>query len=373
MKKKILHIQVLPKLSGVQRISLEIFKGLSESDYDKWVIFSDSLDVGDKEDCKSAFEKVGVRVLFSKNLQRKIGFHDIFATIEIYKLCRKEKFDIVHTHSTKPGVIGRIAATLARVPFVIHTVHGLAFYQFIKFPRWQFYWFCEMLASLFCDKIILVNQYYGKYFKWFKKKTLTIYNGIDFSQFSYRLEKQKRCDDQIKILFVGRLDIQKDPMTLLHAAKKVSESVPNISFTLVGDGEKYIECHEYIKSNGLENNIYLEGWQTNVEKYYTSHDIFCLSSIYEAFGLIFLEAGFHYLPTVATDVEGIPEVVINNQTGYLVPPQDATLLAKKLLLLINDPELRYQMGSQAYKWVTENFTAEKMLEGYKRLYDSQMK
>jgi hypothetical protein len=183
--KKILHIQVLPKLSGVQRISLEILKNLPNAEYEKYVLFSnDTVDENLKTQCVEAFQKEGVKVLFSKYMYRKIGLKDIFTFFEIYKLCRQEQFDIVHTNSTKPGIIGRIPAKLAHVPLVIHTVHGLAFHKFIKFPKWQFYWFCEMFASFFCDKIVLVNKYYAQYFKLFKAKLITIYNGSDFSIYS---------------------------------------------------------------------------------------------------------------------------------------------------------------------------------------------
>ncbi|MDR0551879.1 MAG: glycosyltransferase [Spirochaetaceae bacterium] len=183
-RRKILHIQVLPKLSGVQRISLEIFKSLSNEEYDKYILFSgDAADGSLTINCVEEFEKAGAKVLFSKNMCREIGFKDIAAFIEIYKLCKKERFDIVHTHSTKPGIIGRIAATLAHVPLVIHTVHGLAFHNYIKFPKWQFYWICEMFASFFCAKIVLVNHYYSRYFKFFKSKLMTIYNGVDFSMY----------------------------------------------------------------------------------------------------------------------------------------------------------------------------------------------
>jgi hypothetical protein len=182
---KILHIQVMPKSSGVQRISLEILKHLPNDEYDKYILFgNDTVNVNLKNECKTNFEKAGVKVLFSKHLYRKIGLQDVPAFIEIYKLCKYEYFDIVHTHSTKSGIIGRIAATVAGVPLVIHTVHGLAFHKFVKFPLWQFYWLCEMFASFFCNKIVLVNNYYSKYFKWFRTKLITVYNSIDYSIYS---------------------------------------------------------------------------------------------------------------------------------------------------------------------------------------------
>lgn len=235
--KKILHIQVLPKLSGAQKVSLEILKSLP-ADYDKYILFSDTSNCSDKTDCQEQFEKTGAKVLFMKELKREISLSDITACIKIYRLCRKEKFDIVHTNSTKPGIIGRIAATLARVPLIVHTVHGLAFHRFLKFPKWQFYWLCEMFASMFCDKIILVNQYYMKYFKWFRKKTCVLYNGMDYSL----LPVYPIPHFDVKVLFVGRLDSQKDPISILKAAQIVCKRRPDTTFTLVGDGEKRAEC-----------------------------------------------------------------------------------------------------------------------------------
>lgn len=180
--KKILHIQVIPKLSGVQKVSLEILRKLPCDYYDKHILFGDIDDCGDKQECISRFEEAGVHVMFSKHLRREICVEDIKAFKEIYGIIKKERFDIVHTNSTKPGIIGRIAATLAGTPYVVHTVHGLAFYHGLSKPKWIFYWCCEMFASFFCDRIVLVNNYYSRYFKMFRNKLTVIYNGIDFKE-----------------------------------------------------------------------------------------------------------------------------------------------------------------------------------------------
>lgn len=367
--KKILHIQVLPKLSGVQKISLEIFRKLPDREYDKWILFSAESEGGCEEECIKQFEAAGVKIILSKNLRRSIGWRDIFAFLEIYRLCRMEKFDIVHTHSTKPGIVGRIAATCARVPLIVHTVHGLAFHKFIKFPLWQFYWICEMFASIFCDKIILVNKYYINYFRWFRRKTLTIYNGIDFSVFSgMNTEVSYKLTSCIKVLFVGRLDIQKDPITLLKAWRIVYTKYPGTQFTMVGDGEKYQECKEFIINNDLSDNVVLTGWSGDVAGYYASHDIFAMSSIYESFGLIFLEAGYYKLPVVATNVEGIPEVVEHEKTGLLSKPLDADTLAQNIIRLIEDDVLRHQMGLAGYQRVKMKFSSARMVKEYLDIY-----
>lgn len=371
MRTKILHIQVLPKLSGVQKVSLEIFKKLSDEAYDKYILFSNSLDCGDKAECIKEFEETGAKVLFSKHLKREISISDFPALIELYKLCKREKFDIVHTNSTKPGIIGRIAAFVAGVPLVVHTIHGLSFHKFVKFPIWQFYWVCEMFASIFCHKIIIVNKYYSKYFKWFKNKTCTIYNGVDYSKFSTSTindyTKRKR---RVDVLFVGRLDKPKNPLLLLEAARRVRIAHPNVHFCLVGDGEYMDQCRRFINDNHLNDYVSLEGWRTDVHNYYQRSDIFAVPSIYEAFGIMFLEAGYYRLPVCSTTAEGIPEVVINNLTGILCEPNDVDAFTKNLTLLIDNAELRKQMGENGHTRVVERFNASLMVSEYLEIYKS---
>jgi glycosyltransferase involved in cell wall biosynthesis len=369
--KKILHILVLPKLAGSQRVSLEILKSLSDKEYEKWALFSNDSDSEErKKKCQTEFEKAGVKVLFLNKLHREINLQDVGAFKEIYDLCKREKFDIVHTHSTKPGIIGRTAATLARIPLVVHTVHGLAFHQFLKWPIWLFYWTCEMAASLFCHKIVLVNQYYRRYFKWLSSKLTVIYNGVDFSSCGeIPAEKIRTENDPVRILFVGRLDTQKDPITLLQAAKEVISEKSDVHFTLVGDGEKYAECARFIQENDLDDRVCLTGWQSNVAPYYRTHQIFLISSIYESFGLMFVEAGWYGLPSVSTNVEGIPEVVIDGVTGLLSPPRNPHLLSQNLLRLIQDENLRSKMGNAGREWVTQTFSVDKMTTAYKRIYE----
>lgn len=373
MRIKILHIQVLPKLSGVQKVSLEIYKKLSNEVYDKYILFSDSLDCGDKDECIKEFEKTGSKVLFSRYLKREIGINDLPAFIELYKLCRREKFDIVHTNSTKPGIIGRIAAFLAGVPLVVHTIHGLSFHKFVKFPVWQFYWACEMFASLFCHKIVIVNKYYSKYFKWFKNKTSTIYNGIDYSKFP-TTNKDAYTDKKgiVNILFVGRLDKPKNPLLLLEAARRLRTTHSNVHFYVVGDGEYMDQCSRFINENGLNDYVSLEGWRTDVYNYYQRSDIFAVPSIYEAFGIMFLEAGYYKLPVCSTTAEGIPEVVVNNSTGMLCEPNDVDAFTRNLALLVDNSELRERMGNNGYARVIECFNSSKMTNEYLKVYETGM-
>ena len=178
--------------------------------------------------------------------------------------------------------------------------------------------------------------------------------------------------ETVKILFVGRLDAQKDPLTLLQSAYEVIQNEPETCFTLVGDGELYRDCKDFIKNTNLENNVFLAGWQDDVAEYYQTHHIFAASSIYEAFGLMFVEAGYYKLAVAATNVEGVPEVVEDNVTGLLSPPRDPHLLAQNILYLIRNKEQRKYMGENGYRRVTSLFSSKQMIEKYQELYQGEL-
>lgn len=371
--KKILHIVVLPEFAGAQTIAYQILQSLSCDEYDKTIMFSCEGTTQARIFMKQSFEKIGVKTIFSEYLVREINLKKDFCAIrEIYKLCKKERFDIVHTHSTKPGIVGDIAARIAKVPLVVHTVHGLAFHKFLKFPKWQLYYLCEMFAACFRKKNVLVNQYYSRYFKWFKSKTLTIYNGVEFSKFDC-IKSNKNESNKINVLFVGRLDTPKNPLCLLEAAKIVIENNSNVEFTLVGNGKFYDDCKNFIEVNHLTENVKMAGWQNNPGKFYADADIFAASSIYESFGLMFIEAGYFALPVCATNVEGIPEVVKHGISGLLCEPNDATSLAKNILTLCYDEDMRTRMGKENHRISVETFSINKMTEAYKSVYQSLLK
>lgn len=176
----------------------------------------------------------------------------------------------------------------------------------------------------------------------------------------------------IKFLFVGRLDTQKNPIMLLRVAHKIIEQYPDTTFTIVGDGEEYKKCVQYVENNNLENNIRLEGWKNDVSPFYKDCDIFVMTSIYEAFGLIFLEAGYNRLPTIATNVEGIPEVVLHGKTGLLSDSNDIDAMTQNAIFLIEHPDTRLMMGNNAYEYVTHNFSSETMVKRYRDLYEKSI-
>ncbi len=370
--KKIAHVQVIPKLSGAQKFSLEIFKNVSN--FEKYIICAEFEDETEEQrnDFVAHFKQANVNIIWCKNLKRKIGFHDIKSIIELYNIFRKYKFDVVHTNSTKPGIIARIAAKIAGVKKVIHTVHGISFHKEVNiFSRIIFY-FLEIVALQFGNTNVTVNKNYLKYYKFmFWKKSLCIYNGLDFKTLSTNKNRihNKENNDTKNILFVGRLDQQKDPLGLIKIFHECSLTNNNLILNIVGDGELRTECEELSNKLNLNEKINFLGWISEPSLFYNNADLFVCPSKFEAFGFTFAEAAFFEIPIVATNVEGIPEVVINNKMGYLYPPYNYSDMAQGVLKILDNEELKKSMSEFGLQYVTDNFQLDKCITQYLNLYN----
>ncbi|MEZ9512691.1 glycosyltransferase family 4 protein [Vibrio breoganii] len=366
--KKIIHVQVLPKMSGVQKVSFDILKNLPEN-YEKYILFGGEL--GRNEELEKRFNDINVEVIYLDELRRDVGLHDLAAFKQLYYHFKTNKYDIVHTNSSKPAIIARIAAKLSGVNFVVHTIHGIAFHKYEKSIKRLVYWSAEYFSSLFGDKLISVNRGYLSYFPLIKNKTV-IYNAIEEN---VENEKSHLKDNNIfTVGFLSRLDTQKDPLTLLKAVKCIKDKGKyknKIKFIFGGDGELKDECISYVNEFELEEYVTFIGWVSSDTKssFYQSIDVFCLPSIYEAFGLVLLEAAQFSKTIIASNVEGIPEVVTDGETGLLFDAKNYELLASKILLLYNDPKLLTVLSNNASLELPKKFDFKSTIEAYIKVYD----
>lgn len=362
--KKIVHIQVIPQLSGVQQVSLDILKGLDNS-FDKYILFGGKpLD----NSFNQYFEEHNIKVVYIESLARDISLDDFQAFWDLYTFFKKNNFDIVHTNSTKPGIIARVAAKMARVKQVYHTVHGIAFHQHEKPTKRFIYYLLEIISTLFGDKNITVNKYYLKYYPRIICKSLAIHNGVDFSELKVNRRKTDNC---VNIGFFARLDKQKDPLTFIKIVKALTEQkqlTQNVHFYLAGDGELREQCLELIKKLKLNEVITYVGWVSNKSDFFNKIDILCQPSLWEAFGLNLVEAGYFAIPCVASDVEGIPEVIKHNETGILCPAQNVEVFSEAITKLVNDTEYRLLLSEQAAIYVKKYFQQATMVDEYQKLY-----
>ncbi|CDH00889.1 glycosyltransferase family 4 protein [Xenorhabdus bovienii] len=366
--KKVAHIQVIPKLSGVQNFSLHILSNLKN--YDKYIICSDTEVVNEqqKKEFINQFENFGIKIIWLKHLKRAIGIHDILACYELWKIFKKYNFDIIHTNSTKPGIIGRIVAKLSGCKKIIHTVHGISFHKNEKFIKRILFYLLEIFSLQFGHINISVNKYYLKFYQlFFWKKTINIYNGIDFNRLNENIDitlKNKK-----NILFVGRLDTQKNPLGAILAFDELLKKDSDIYFDIVGDGDLRKDCEDLVHKLGIEKNVNFHGWSNTPVKFYLNSSLFFCPSLHEAFGFTFVEAAFFKLPIISSNVEGIPEVVINKKMGLLSEPYNYKQMAENIYSILNNSSLSEEMGNYGKQFVKENFQLSECIEKYSTIYD----
>ena len=362
-KVKILHLQVLPILSGVQNMMINLLSGLPPEKYEIYVI---SRGGGELE---QAVIQRGWTHIAVKSLCREISYKDIISAIKIHKIIKKIRPNIVHTHSAKTGFIGRIVARMLRVPLVIHTVHGFPFHDYQNTITKYTYLLFESFAAMFAhynvfvqnyEKDIAINKYHYK-----PQKTLTIRNGIDI------YDSQKTLfyhDDTLKIASVLRFSKQKNILQTIKQAINIVKKYQNVTFTFYGDGELFESCEKLIKEQDVADKIICPGWQTDIREKLLAHDVFLLNSLWEGLPISILEAMSIGLPIIASNIKGNNELV-SEQNGWLIDPNDTDGIDKVVKTIIEQPEMMSIKGTQSISIVTNHFRNELFIVGYSDLYD----
>lgn len=372
-KFRICHVQLLPLLSGVQNMMILLLDHLDKIAYDITVISApDGPMIG-------KLNEMDIRHVAFPNLIQKINFHDIPIFIQFYKFFRKERFDIVHTHSSKTGFMGRIAAKLAGVKIIIHTIHGFPFHSFQSKIIILFYQNLERIAGIFCDKAVSVNDHEREMSinKKFiaKHKIITIYNGIQELKSISHINRGELGipDDDVIIGSVSRFSKPKNIINLISVAINVVKKFSNISFIFVGDGELFEKAKKLIDKSKTSHIIHLVGWKSNVAEWYDLFDIVMLYSRWEGLSLTILEAMSMKKPLIVSNVKGNNELVQEKKNGYLVEVGDHQDLTKKIISLSKDPQTQKKFGAESYKIFLEYYTLDRFVESYEELYKKLIK
>ncbi|MGP3560193.1 glycosyltransferase family 4 protein [Geobacillus sp. BK01] len=309
---------------------------------------------------------------------------DVISIFRMTKLFRKEKYHIVHTHTAKAGIIGRIAGRLAGVPVVIHTSHGLPFYEGQSKKKYHTYRFLEKVGALFCDAIASQNKEDIEKIKKYAPRKPVYYegNGVDLR----RLDEENKniSDEQIKILksrlgisndkkviLVGaRFEPVKDHFFLLEGIKHLKEYQNESDFIclLAGDGPLKEQIQQKIEDYHLSNEVKMIGFQTDIYAYIKMADLIVLTSEKEGVPRIIMEAMAFSKPIVATDVLGTRELVVHGETGLLVKYKNVESLASSIHVLLNDEGKRKEFGNNGRRRIEENFTEEIVVERIVKMY-----
>lgn len=321
----------------------------------------------------------GIPLILEPTLVREVNpVKDFLAIFRLARLMRQGKYSIVHTHSSKAGIVGRWAAKLAGIPIIVHTVHGWGHHDYQHPLVRAYYILLEKITLPITDKLIAVTgkdidkglrDGIGK-----RSDYLVIRSGIELDRFGHPQVPRETTRaawgipaNAPLIGSVTRLSPQKAPLDFVRAAALVAQRYPNAYFMMVGDGPLRGEVEQLATELGIANRLVLTGLRRDVPELLAAFDLFALSSLWEGLPRVLLQAMATSLPVVATACDGSAEAIETGVNGFLVPPSEPTQLAERLCQLLAQPTLAQQMGAMGYARV-EEFSDRGMVRAIAALY-----
>lgn len=369
IKKKILFIHQNLIVGGAEELRLTLLKHINRDKFDITVCNIENNGVIGEE-----IEKLGFSVI---NLNRRCVFWDIRIILDLYKLIKKKHYDIVQTSLFYANLHGRIAAYLAKTPVIISEEHSIYEWK----ARHPIFILADKILSKITNRIIAcsnsVKEFTIKQEKIPADKFITIHNCIDINKFSIAATKEQLREhygfskDEKIVIIVGSLREQKGHKYLLEAFARVKEAIPESKLLIIGSGPEEYRLRNLSKKFNITNSVVFMGIRRDIPQLLKMSDLFVLPSLREGFGIVLLEAMVSGLAIVATAVDGILEVVVEGETGILVPPSDAKALADSIVTILSDEIKRIEFGVNAKKRVKSDFTPEKYIEKLTQLYEDK--
>ncbi|NPV26682.1 MAG: glycosyltransferase family 4 protein [Firmicutes bacterium] len=375
-ERKVLQVITLSEVGGAQKVVYEIAKGLCD-EFEMSVACSPGGELINW--LTELYPKVKVYPI--PRLRREIEpINDLAALMQLYRLMARERFDVVHCHSSKAGVLGRLAASMFRQAKVIYTVHGWGANAPGATTRQRAVAQIESAMSRLTDYMVYVCQADQVRARELgivpRRSERVIYNGIqEFVPVRGKLRTELGLDEQETIIgTVSRLAPPKDVMMFLRVAKAVRDKMGAAPwparFVVVGDGSMRREGEEFVNSTKLDNIVSFLGNRHDVNEIIGDFDIFALFSRWEGLPISILEAMMAGKPVVASNVGGIRELIVDGENGYLVDRHAPAQVADLLFTLVADPSRRMAMGTRGRDRAMTRFTVRRMLEEYASLYRS---
>ncbi len=371
---KVAHLITRLDLGGAQQNTLYCCANHNRKKYDVVLITG----VGGYLDAEAKKIK-NCKTYFMPELKHAIHpWWDVVAFFKLAALLKKEKIQIIHTHSSKAGFLGRWAARLAKVPAIIHTVHGWSFFSEQFFLTRFLYQTLERWTAPITDKIIVVsrdNQNEGlSHHIGRKEQYAVIHSGIIPAKYVLPGVKAKKARQKLNpqnrpcVLVLSNFKKQKSPLDVVEAAKQLAVKMPSVLFVWAGDGPLLSEVKELIKKENLVKNFKLLGWREDIAELLAASDVMFLASIHEGLPRVALQTMAAGKPVVATAVNGTPEAVKNGVTGYLVKPHAADEMAEALAKILSRKSLAQKMGKAGQKSLRGTFLMDQMLLEIEKLY-----
>jgi glycosyltransferase involved in cell wall biosynthesis len=348
-RKRLLIAITLAETGGAQSYVIQLLPALTER-YDVVVAAHGT---GPLE---AAAARAGARFVPLRHVRRAIGLRDLAGLVELVRLFRRERPDLVHLNSSKAGALGRIAAAIARVPARVFTVHGWSFAPHGG-PSETAYRALERLLAPLAWTICVSAGDYAKA-PWLNGRGIVIPNAVDVA--GVKRPVHNGSPEPPTIVSVGRLVLPKDFWTLGAAFRSLRPG--SFRALIVGDGPQ----RSFLE--GIEG-VELLGERDDVPALLAQANVFVLTSLSEGMPISVLEAMAAGLPVVATAVGGVPEIVVDGETGFLVPVEDAEAVAAALTRLLDDRSLRERMGAAGRRRAERDFDLPRFRRDHLALYE----
>ncbi len=309
----------------------------------------------------------GFEVLSLRHMRPELAPADAYAGIrEVRSLLEIGRFDVVHTHSSKAGALGRLAARAARTPVVVHTFHGFPFHDFQSPVRRAAYINAERRLGRITDRFIGVSGSVAADAVRLgiappeRMRVIPVsVEGRTVAKTAYTTAHGRRLlgvpDDAMLIGTVGRIDSQKAPHHFIEAMARMGR--PDLHAVWIGDGPLRAEMEELIRRHDLCERVHLVGERPDVPDLLPALDVFVMTSLYEGLPCVIVEAMRCGLPVVASAVNGVPELVVSGQTGLLVPAGRPAAVAAATASLLDNHAARRRMGERGRLAVAGRFDA----------------
>jgi glycosyltransferase involved in cell wall biosynthesis len=376
-KIKIITIITQLELGGAQKVALYTADGLGE-EFESYFVSGEQ---GLLDSAKHNIFK-NIKQFFNiPAMKRELNpIKDLIAFFKLFFLFKKIKPQIIHTHSSKAGILGRWAGFFAGVPVIVHTYHGFGFHDYQNILTKKFYVIIERLSCLISHKLIVVSNH--NISKALKEKVGNINQysvircGIGIQKYRYRNQEivdKKKLETNVpmdkKIIgMIACFKEQKAPLDFIEIANEILKKRQDVFFVMIGDGELRIEIEQKIQKFGIQNNIKLLGWRDDVIHVIKMFDISVLTSLWEGLPMVLLESMASGIPVVATRVDGTQEIIKNDYNGFLVECHDVENFVTKIMLLLDNEELREKFIKNSNNLLVDEFDKAVVIEKIKNLY-----
>lgn len=302
---------------------------------------------------------------------------DLGGLFRLRNFLRRENYGIVHTHTSKGGFVGRLAARLAGVPVIVHTAHGFAFHERSPLSSRLFYTTLERFASRWCDRIVSVSEFHRRWAIELRicnpPKILAIPNGIapltEPESAPSVLRRQLGVGDgDLLILSMARLAPDKGLDYLIKAAASLRRTERRFKVVIAGDGPVRAQLEQLSRNLGVADLVTFLGFREDVSELLAACDLVVLPSLREGLSISLLEAMAAGKPIIATSIGSHRELASQAEIARLVPPADAQALCAAILRVAKDPSQLVHLATNAQALFDRHYTEDRMLNTYKQLY-----